>query len=195
MSIYQSPEFYVYAYLRADGSPYYIGKGKGNRAWKRKKGDIKPPKDFSRIIICESNLTEIGALALERRLIRWYGRKDNGTGILRNLTDGGDGVSGFIFDENIKKKMSERVSGHKNPMYGKKLSLQTKQKISRKMSGKNHPNYGRTKYEFISPEGLVFIVNGDCKNWCKSNSLDFSHIRKVVLGFKSSYKGWSVRII
>lgn len=58
--------YYVYAYLRKDGSPYYIGKGKGKRAYKKNKKDIvKVPKDKSRIIFLETNLSEIGALALK----------------------------------------------------------------------------------------------------------------------------------
>ena len=85
--------YYVYAYLRQDGTPYYIGKGHDDR-YKQKSHKVKIPKDPSRIVIMEDGLTNIGALALERRYIQWYGRIDNGTGILRNMTDGGEGAPG-----------------------------------------------------------------------------------------------------
>jgi hypothetical protein len=63
--------FYVYAYLRTDNSPYYIGKGSGNRAWKHCTSDaIHPPVDHSRIVILEQHLSELGAFALERRMVR-----------------------------------------------------------------------------------------------------------------------------
>jgi hypothetical protein len=100
MSIYQ---YYVYAYLREDNTPYYIGKGKGRRAWTKGPSEVRVPANLSRVVILECNLSEVGALALERRYIRWYGRKDQGTGILRNLTDGGDGRCGFTMSEEQKQ--------------------------------------------------------------------------------------------
>ena len=56
--------FYVYAYLREDGTPYYLGKGKGKRLNAPHKKNIYVPKDKSRIIVLEKHLSEIGALAL-----------------------------------------------------------------------------------------------------------------------------------
>lgn len=103
-------EFYIYAYLRSDGSPYYIGKGKNRRAWDKGAHTIKPPVDHTLIVLMETHLTEVGALALERFYIRWYGRKDIGTGILRNMTDGGDGSQpGPQIIEKIKNARSKQI--------------------------------------------------------------------------------------
>lgn len=85
-------EYYTYAYLREDGTPYYIGKGKGRRAYNRNCKSVRlPEKD--RILILKKNLTEEEAFIHEIYMIAVLGRKDLGTGILRNLTEGGEGFS------------------------------------------------------------------------------------------------------
>ena len=85
-------EYYTYAYLRKDGTPYYIGKGTGRRAFNRNCKSVKIP-DKDRILILKNNLTEEEAFNHEKYMIAVLGRKDLGTGILRNLTEGGEGFS------------------------------------------------------------------------------------------------------
>jgi len=84
-------EFYTYAYLREDKTPYYIGKGTGNRIYSKSRR-VERPKDKSKIIYLKKNLTEEEAFKHEIYMIAVFGRKDLGTGFLDNRTNGGDGI-------------------------------------------------------------------------------------------------------
>jgi hypothetical protein len=102
-------EFYTYLWLREDGTPYYVGKGSGNRAFVGRRHRVFPPKNVANILVqpypCEED-----AFFAERFLIDYYGRADLKVGCLRNLTDGGEGQSNP--SEETRQKL--RVAGKRN---------------------------------------------------------------------------------
>ena len=136
--------YYTYAYLREDRTPYYIGKGTGKRIYSKQRS-IKPPKDKSRIIFLKKNLTEEEAFKHEIYMIDVFGRKDLGTGILYNMTDGGEGSSGCIPSEESRRKMSEAHKGENHHMYGKTASEETRKKMSESKKGKTLSEESRRK--------------------------------------------------
>ena len=155
--------YYVYQYLRSDGTPYYIGKGHGNRA-RSKAHNVHLPKDQTRIVMIKENMLETDALAMEIELIAKYGRKDIGTGILRNLTNGGEGVSGYIFTEAQRNKIKDVWA---SPGFRDKMVCI--QKISSKLS-KNTPEAlarasATTKKRYEDPEARIKTSVAGKKAW------------------------------
>lgn len=106
--------YYVYAYIRTRntkngiaGTPYYIGKGCRGRAFGDHGKRIAVPKDKTKIIFLERNLSEVGALALEKRMIAWYGRQIDG-GILKNICEGGEQPPTYRCEQH-KKSISQKI--------------------------------------------------------------------------------------
>ncbi len=186
--------YYTYAYLREDKTPYYIGKGKGNRAYRRRKTDIKPPKDKSRILVLKENLTEKEAFKHEIYMIAMFGRKDLGTGILYNKTDGGDGSSNPSAE--TRRKMSEALKGKprskeirrkiSEAKKGKQFSEEHKKKLSEVKKNvyipwnkgkKTNSQNASKKYE-IKFNNVNEIIISNLSKWCKENNYCVSQIYK-----------------
>ena len=131
---------YVYRHIRLDkNEPFYIGIG-SDKYYKRANRKTTRNNIWNKIVektdyeieILLDDLTWDEACEKEKEFISLYGRIDNGTGILSNLTDGGDGILGLKRSKEFIEKRSGKnhhyynkgylIAGEKNPMYGKSES-------------------------------------------------------------------------
>ena len=159
--------YYVYVYKYPNGTPFYIGKGKNkrmlvhlNEAMKESTSDKNHPKisTIRKIIaggeqpiieLVDSNLEESDAFDLEELLISEIGRRDLRTGPLTNMSNGGEGGSGYVHTDESKKKISEKLSGmskpdsmrHKLSNYLLENPIYLRDGVHEKCSGENHWNY------------------------------------------------------
>jgi len=132
--------FYVYIKFRPCGTPCYVGKGRGNRAFHDGRGNPhlqniarKAGGKLPTVIVCR-DLDEATAFEYERAWIAAIGRGKNGP--LVNLTAGGEGASDPC--EESRANMSKaRV--------GKPLSPETCKRMSRAKIGKVFSKEHRAK--------------------------------------------------
>jgi hypothetical protein len=132
----------VYRHIRKDNlQPFYIGIGKEKkRAYKTHKSNrnkhwINIYKKYGHIVeILTKDIGWEDACELEMFLISKYGRIDNKTGILVNMTNGGEGQLGVIPSKETRLKISKSQMGNKINL-GKEHSQETKRKISNAKKG------------------------------------------------------------
>ena len=102
--------------------------------------------------IVQDGLSEREACIKEKELIAFY--RNNTNYRLTNMTDGGDGVSGWVVPDEVKRKHSANSKARwQDPEYRDRIiaarhqpdsvyqSAEYKNKISQLVSGANNPNY------------------------------------------------------
>jgi hypothetical protein len=144
---------YVYCYLRETasatakaGTPYYIGiASSGDRPF-HKNHNAPVPRDRQRVRILRQGLTPDEARRWECFYIARFGRKDIGTGILCNLTNGGEGAYGAVRTPEQRKRYRAANIGRKHTheareavraaRLGKTIPDSARQKISETLTGR-----------------------------------------------------------
>ena len=131
-------KFYVYAFIsKTDNTTVrYIGKGTGPRMLADQHRKYKVPHKNRKKVA--TGLTEQEAFTLERFLIALYGRLDLKTGTLTNLTDGGEGHSGYVMPQEERDACSARVTGELHPNYG---NLKDPKERKKPIEYGKHPHY------------------------------------------------------
>lgn len=134
--------YYLYRHIRLDkNEPFYIGVGKvpsskndsryrranqragRNRIWK----GITSRTNYNVEILIESDNRDF-ILEREKEFISIYGRINTKTGILANLTDGGDYFDGFVDTDERKRKIGLAHRGRKKPKEASEKAWITRRK-------------------------------------------------------------------
>jgi hypothetical protein len=169
--------------------PFYIGIGSDSE-YKRAnqlKNDRRNPiwhkiasKTEIEVEILLDDLSYEEAIAKEIEFIALYGRLNNATGILSNLTDGGEGTLGVVKSDELKKKMSIRMKHPDNPIFH--LSEESKEKRRLKRVGK--PTWNKGKKGIYTEEQLKKMseIKKGKKAWNKGIPRTEEEKRKMSTG-------------
>ena len=165
--------FYTYLWLRQDGTPYYVGKGKKRRGLRSYAHNVNCPMDRERILVQEWP-SEQDAFEAEKFLISFYGRKDLKTGVLLNRTDGGQGMSGYKHTEETKTLLSQLKKGvtHKSRPHSEETKSYLRSVLRPLNCKRGHSLTGDNVYTRTD------TGRRQCKECCRQRSKDWQR-RKV----------------
>ena len=128
----------IYRHIRLDTNEvFYIGIGKSSdRAYDKRYrnnywNNIVNKTEYE-VQVLKKGLSWEDACELEKVLILYYGRKDLGTGILVNMTDGGEGKCNYVASDSFRSKCSDRMVGN-TINNGRKHSNEINSKKGKKM--------------------------------------------------------------
>ena len=172
--------FYVYMYVRSDGTPRYIGIGS---KYRRRHYNHHLPKEFQRpadefIITVKENMTEAAAFALEIELIAKYKRQCDG-GILVNKCLGGAGTKGY-----------KHPPGRPSSMKGKKHSDKSKAQMSE--SAKKRGATKCSTYVLTDKDGNHTVVT-NLTAYCREHGLNRKALTNVLCGRSKSSQGYTIQ--
>lgn len=100
---------------------------------------------------------------------------------LKNMTIGGEGLSGLKKSDDFKSKLRLRMVGSNNPFYGKKHTEETLKLIQNSSCGRNNP---RAKYINVLDANKVVVFSGirkEVSDWCRENGVCCEAIMKKCL--------------
>jgi hypothetical protein len=170
-------KYYLYRWIRLDkNEPFYIGIGtktiadikygtytrafankKQNSIWKK----IKDKSEYKVEILLESHDYDF-IKEKEIEFISLYGRIDNNTGTLANMTDGGEGTTNVIVSQHSRQLRSLFQKGKKKSKESILKQIETRKKNGFKLSDDSKRKISLSKSKVV----LQFSLKGKLiKEW------------------------------
>jgi len=167
--------FYVYEHIRPDtGMVFYVGKGSKKRHLSKRDRNnywhnvVKKCNGFSSNIICQDKDEELIFLVEQERIDQLKKLSVK----LCNLTNGGEGQSGFKHSEESKAKMRETAA--RNPR--KKMSDQQKEALRKANTGVKFTEERKRK---ISEKAKGRKLSAENKEKLRLSMLNFKHTEET----------------
>ena len=176
---------YVYAYLREDGSPYYIGQG---QVYRITANPLAPPEKERRIFL-KKNLSQEDAWRYEEYYISLYGRERDG-GILINRSLGGkrSGLEKHSPESIEKKRLSMLGKNRRKHSEKEKREQSIRQKKLYAEGILSMPSQEKP-FAFISPSGII-NRGTNIRQFADENGLSVDALYDVRRGKQKQHKGW-----